>query len=914
MSLINWFNKPKWQSPNEQVRITAIQSSDAPELISSLLDIVNNDPSIKVQKTALARVEQGKELVSIALNHPNKAIRTQANKKLIGLFTQHDNPDHLALFQSIKDPETIKAVAELAKSPALRKQAIEQIKQQGLLGELLLKESDTELQKLIIEKIDKPSTLARLQQQAGKKNQTLLDLIQAKLAQHNQPDYNAKAIELCTELEAVVHGKKQLTLTTITDQWQSIEAHIPADIKLRYNGALAAAKMIIDPEHRNQFLKKQKAQRATTELHDLEQQLEKQSIVSLKQAQTAITKCQEIDSTVLDEAALKRHHEVLEQLQQIRAAIQKSQQIPAAVTKTLDQLNKSLSQPIVQPDRLKHFKQQWQKHTSGVKQSEAFNLISQQFNDACLQLAEKIDQSAQQRQQAATEAVAMIEPTIAQIKEGHLVKAKGMTNKMAELKKVAGFNHPTIKQNKYQLDSVWQQLKDLRNWQKWSNDKARQDIIDELLALVGKGLHPDAVLKKLKEANERWYALEDMEKLPGDKFPSRNQKMWGEFRAVSKTLFEPTQPFFEKRSEQQENHLENIEATVKTMNEVDLNDTSEKSLSHLNRDAIKHLKSLDKLPPKQRGVAAKKLRKAINRIDKKLNEIYAVAETKKRKLIAQAQELQGVEDNNAAIESAKQLQQQWKTAGVVKQHTERKLWKKFRQANDAVFNRRDQEQQQQDKAQQALRLQAQALLDDFKQHIKAAKTIGSLVETRTQINKQWNELEKPAALLAHEFNHLLQTISDEINQHKFKALQKKQKNKQQIDDLLTEFEQGKIDEQQKQQQFEQLTSTELTAFFAPRIAAENTEDNQDQLAELLIQAEFLTGLETPEQHMEDRMAYQVKILSERMAGEKAGSDQAQASAWLDQWYLTSKGAAEFIKNNQKRAKKAIKAVMAMMSN
>ena len=57
MSILNWFNKPKWQNPNEQVRITAIQTSEDIELISSLPEIVNNDVSEKVQKTALSRIK-----------------------------------------------------------------------------------------------------------------------------------------------------------------------------------------------------------------------------------------------------------------------------------------------------------------------------------------------------------------------------------------------------------------------------------------------------------------------------------------------------------------------------------------------------------------------------------------------------------------------------------------------------------------------------------------------------------------------------------------------------------------------------------------------------------------------------------------------------------------------------------------
>ncbi|MGJ8664262.1 MAG: hypothetical protein ACSHWU_11445, partial [Marinicella sp.] len=611
MSILKWFNKPNWQNPNIQVRITAIQNSQDTELLNSLEDIVFNDPSIKVQKTALSRIQNPESMLKILASHSDKAVSNQASKKLIQWFSEKTESNQTAIFNQIEDSNTIKSLAQQAHNPAVRKLALMQIKQPGLLSDLLFTEQDVTLKELIISKIDQPSTLLRIAKKASKKEQIIKDLVEAKLASNNPIDQSKAAVEICLQLEEVVHGRNEdLELSKLDKQWQEIANQIPESLKLRYNGAFAAAKMILDPEHRTQFLKKQKQQRATALLNELDQTTAKSGTLSLQQIQAAISKAQELDTNDLSSKDLDRHQLILKQLTDLRDQLQKQQQIPESVTKTLDQLHQLLTQPIIQPDKLSSFKKMWSKNTQGIKQSETLNLLNAQFDQACLKLADKIENSAKLRQQAAEDAVAMIDATLVQIKEGHLSQAKVMTNQIAEFKKTAGYSHPIIKQNKYQLDAVWQQLKDLRNWQKWSNDKARQDIINELHAMIGKAQHPDAVLKKLKDSNERWYALEDMEKLPGDKFPSRNQKMWQEFRIVSKALFEPTQPFFEKRSEQQDSFLTKIQSCITDMNEVDLNETSERDLARLSRDAIKHLKSLDKLPPKQRGKTAKSLRSA----------------------------------------------------------------------------------------------------------------------------------------------------------------------------------------------------------------------------------------------------------------------------------------------------------------
>lgn len=911
MSLLKWFNKPKWQSPNEQVRITAIQSSDDPELHLSLLDIVNNDVSDKVQRTALTKIENPAELTKILASHSNKSIKKLAGKRLVQWFEKEDENSQLQIVNQIKDTETIKTLAELALNDEVRKTALSQIKQQGLLSQLLIKEKNPELQQLIINKIDQNKTLERLLSQSKKNNKQLHQLLSKKLSDQTEPDHDEITIALCKKLENVVHGKADnISLSDIKNQWQHIKQDVKEPLKLRFNGAFEAAKMILDPHHRSQFLQKQKFQRSSAMVNELEQLDDRTQTMSLKQVQKAITKYQDYKESDFADGEYKRYQDAFNLLLQKRDQIQKEEQIPLAATEALDELNKELSKQIIQPDQLNKFKRRWGQVIKSVKSSESLNIIKTQFNDGLLKLAEKIEQSAQLRHQAAEQAIELINPTIVQIKEGHIIKAKKMTNQIAEFKKTAGYNHPVIRKHKYQLDSVWQQLKELRQWQKWSNDKARQDIIDELHGMIGKGQHPDAVLKKLKDSNERWYALEDMEKLPGDKFPSRNQKMWQEFRVVSKALFEPTQPFFEKRSEQQGGYLEKIESHIKSMHEVDLNETSERDLARLSREAIKHLKSLDKLPPKKRGVTAKSIRKAIGRIDNKLNEFYSIAENKKVKLIEEAKALFEMEDQSAAIESAKQLQQQWKTAGIVKQNTERKLWKKFRKANDAIFKRREKENQEKQQENQQLRKQAQELINQFTARLKKTKQQVQLTELKSDFNKKWHDIDKPNDLLTQEYHNVLIKIDEKIAHIKVEQLIKQHKIKQKIDHVLTDFESGKIDNDKKSEALDQLLDDELTQFFRSRLSSDTKEHD---LAAQLIQAEFITGSETPKAFLEERMAYQVKVLSERMSGEKSINDQEQAEEWLTNWYLTAKTDAEFIKNNNKRIKSTLKAMVNLLS-
>lgn len=905
MSILKWFNKPKWQSPNEQVRMTAVQTSNDAELLGQLKNIVEQDSSEKVQIAALNRLTEYQHISHFAQHHPNKKVKIIAQKKLINWFASATDDTQSQVFNTIEDKTMIQAMAEQAKDREIRLAAIKKINQQGFLGDLLFKEQEASLQNQILEQITQESTIQRLLERTNKKQHNLRKQLEQRLGEKKQNSEEA-AIHLCQQLETVVHGKntQDIDLASINQQYQRLETELPDALKLRYAGAYEAARMILDPKHRDEFLQKQKLQRSLAQLNDIESKIKQDKLDSLQAIQTLIDDINTIDSSLLTPTDVERLQKREQQLLALREKVQQEQKIPETAIAVVEQIGKALNQPTATPQQLLQFKSKWQEATQKVQTSQAFKQLEEQFQQQCLKLAEKIEQSAVTRDQAAKQAIELVDKATQLIEEGQLSKAKVITNKIAEKKRLAGFSHPVIKRNKYQLDQVWNKLKELRNWQKWSNDKVRRDIIKSVAAMHGQGLHPDAVLKKLKDCNEQWYALEDMEKLPGDKYPSRNQNLWQEFRTVSKAVFEPTQPFFEKRSEQQQERIDQVKQLIEEMNACDLEATSERDLARMTRNGVKELKSLDQLPPKHRGKMAKKLRKAINRIDNKLNEFYQLAENKKLKLIEQVQALHELEDLSEAIEQAKALQQQWKSAGIVKQYTERKLWKKFRKANDALFNKRDQIKQEVNQAQQQQKQAINDFIQAQRKLLKKLKTSEEFNEFKSTSLKSWQELDNPKNLMQTDFNQLLQQADEQLVRIKNKVLVDDYKLKEKTDELYTQYEQGAIEKEALNESLAKIDSDVITAFKA-RYEAEYDEASLEQQ---LIAAEFLTGLDTPEAQMEQRMAYQVKILSERMSGEKTQQDFKQAQQCLDQWFLSPKNDPSFTKSNKKRINQVLKAL------
>ncbi|MFC3193670.1 DUF349 domain-containing protein [Marinicella sediminis] len=912
MSILKWFNKPKWQNSNIQVRIAAIKSSNDPELINHLPQLVKHDPSEQVQLAALNKINDLEQFIDIASHHSSKKVCQAAHKKIIQWCETHDDSSLSRVVNLTTSNEVIQALASSAKNSEVRLAAIKKITQQGKLADLLTVERDVTIQQQILNQINQQKTLIRLLEVTQKKNPELSQMIAQKIKPDT--DHKQQALTLCQQLEGVVHGKNhQITdLKTIKTEWQKISGHVDQTLNNRFNGAFDAARMILDPEHRNEFLEKQKQQRALTDLSETEQWLSSNNSATLGTLQSSINRLNEHDKAGLSETDQDRLSAVIEQLTQLMAEVQETQRVPEQAIKVVDNLSATLNQQTATNQQLKQFKKQWQQATRQASDTEAMNELHDKYKQLLGQLADKIEQSGEIRERSAQQAIELIGKAITEIEEGHLVNAKKFSNQIAELKKLAGPGHPLIRKHKYQLDQVWNRLKELRKWQKWSNDKVRNDIIQGIIDIHGQGLHPDAVLKKLKDSNEQWYALEDMEKLPGDKYPSRNHALWQQFREVSKAVFEPTQPYFEKRGEQQGAKLDEFNQLIEQMLNIDLSESNEQQLSSLNRKAIKSLKSLDQLPPKKRGATAKKIRKGINRIDDKLNEFYGHAEKRKMKLIEQAEQLQQEADLGSAIEQAKALQNQWKSAGVVKQYTERKLWKRFRKANDAVFNRRQDEQKAQN---EAIRQQEKAVNSFIKAQEKQIKKLhesSALQELKSTIHKGWNELDIPSGYATHKLNQLTQLIDEQLKVLSQKDLIKDLDQQQALDEMLSEMEQKQATVDEQNAALEALQSTPDRLWISQRQDSLSAGDTEEKLNEILIAAEFLTGLNTPKAHMDQRMAYQVKVLSDRMSGGKNLKDHQQALKLLQDWQVTAKPDAEFLKANNKRIQKAIKALRSLI--
>ncbi len=950
MPIANWFSKPRWKHKDATLRAEAVSTDSHPDLLRQLADIALSDEAPVVRVAATRRLDDVPLLLKIATSDPESRVQKSAwqtlEKQLLQASDENTRQwrEQLA---GIKHPALIRTLAEKAASTDMRAVFQQKLSAANDISAILLSEPEASLRLALARRLEKPATLKRTLKLLGKKDPPLRAVLQQQLEKHDPESRKARleaeALALCEQLEALIHGQNrhatshpQQLLDGIQKDWQSLldkaaqepTVDIPTALQNRYQGAFNTAAVMLDPSRRESFLKTQQQQRAEQLLQEAESWLKQadntpDQIPSLKVGQQLYQRLQALESTHLDPSLTERHNALQKHLDHwLQEHARHTTETPGVpdpendvtekARQILRSLDKTRQKSHIKSRDLTRLRRDWDALTAQHPEAGELNELNTAFRHGMEQLVEKLEQQHKQCDQAAAEAITLIDQVDAAVKDGHLAEAKQLFNQHVQKKKIAGASHPLIRQNKHRIDRSWNALKELRQWQKWSNDKVRQDLIDELKAIPTTGWHPDAILAKLKASSAQWKALEEQEKLDGDRYPVRNAKMWKEFRALQDALFELAQPYFAERAEHWNENLQRVQKQLATLQSLQVENLDTRQLAAHVREAVDWLKKLETLPPAERGKIAGQLREHINRLDKPLKTQYNEARARKESLIKKSQALLTNEDLTEAIAQAKALQAQWKKAGHVPQAQERKLWKRFRTTQDAVFARLEAEKKQARAEQEALRAAAQEFLASIQAKANTADSpeairalLGELengwqAHRQSGLTRAYAELEKNLRNAASDFSRQQHIQSLELLKH--------------AGDLCTDLETGAISAEKAQNQWQDTVITALARLgkaghsaawkaqqqrFAQAMqqaqgqtdpatkSPDSAQHARDDYLATLIAAEFLTGLETPAEFQEQRTAYQIDRLSRRMSGETLPTSSAEAQSLLEKFYTLS---------------------------
>src|SRR5690606_33442201 len=107
---------------------------------------------------------------------------------------------------------------------------------------------------------------------------------------------------------------------------------------------------------------------------------------------------------------------------------------------------------------------------------------------------------------------------------------------------------------------------ELAQWQRWAGNRVRARRCDEVEALLGSGLHPDAVAHRVRQLQDEGRRVEASEALAPERGKPHSERHGGgigrRFHALCQRALAPARPYFEQRRALRNERRAEIDALI----------------------------------------------------------------------------------------------------------------------------------------------------------------------------------------------------------------------------------------------------------------------------------------------------------------------------------------------------------------
>ena len=883
---MNWKQrlfKPKWQHKNADVRLESVATEQDPQLISSLVEIAATDENPGVRSAAIKRLHQLENILKLIDNETDGDVITLLEERIrqLASASNESRPPlkfRLQVVEITKDRDLIEHLARHAPEAALRRAALEKVTRQGVLGDCCLHDNDADNRRFAASRITQQSSLIRVINGLRKRDKSLQGELQARLhremLEQDDPDaIQVEALRICSALEKLVletDEQKSTRSRPLHEAWKHIGDKVTTDMNDRYRRACErlANNVIVSPTTvvmSDTNLKTVSEPEDTIEEEPSSGTTEPPgSNASLAAIATAITQYEEQN---------------------------KAQPRAASVSKLKQQL-----------------KSAWKHCTPPHPQDQVH------WEEACAKLSRLeslLEHKRLQSEQELSDAQSLLVQLETELEQGELHKALESRAKLQQVIKGHGKNRDWQTINS-KMAGMQSRLRELRDWQHWSNNKIRHRLITEMEVLPAADLHPDALIDRVKSLQAEWKALQQSEQIPGDKKFNTAPWMWRKFSAAGHAAFETVKPFLDKRSEIQKRHAQALSTFCTELEQLALTGTPDWNvLGKALNEGRRKLRDLDKVPFAQRQKIYRKLKSALDKANAVLQEHYLAVEKHKMKLIRAASQLLHVPERSEAISQAKSLQSDWKAAGSLWRSREQELWEQFREHLDPLFSELK-EQQASVRMAEDERLAAQkALCKEMSDILESDDDLTTHQGKVQGLQDSWRDIQHPDRKLLTAFQDMVTRYQQTVRQIQLKMEETNRERWWLKSALLHELtvsgrtQAGTISKRvinkvaktwpadssddDLENNMDQIYR-DILAGNQPGLTEDELENMINEARILCIGLEFIAGLPSPKEDHERRMKYQVDRLAESMSGastrQPANVEANQAEMkWLTMYAL-----------------------------
>ncbi|RUM33606.1 MAG: hypothetical protein DSY50_07980 [Desulfobulbus sp.] len=707
MGLFDFFKQPQWKSGKSSVRLAAVQAIQSSE-ISTLLEIIRDDPDDTIRLAALAQLEDRQSLEKLLSETLPEKIHLAVSGKLEKQYTESildnsANDDASTLLSKITDQQLLAEIAALAESVPLRLKAVEKIHDPLLLTSLLQRPCGKKPALAAIKKISDPDLLEKISQTAASKaarHQAALKL---------QPEKNSNAAPLAEHSPAPPRqADHELdTSTTESDKLRADCRNLCDQIEqLCENMCDNADESFASIVKQWPELPSSGANNDVTALEKEYQEL-----------------CIKFSTT---RKAFLAEHKHFAQLgatcEQVKKLLRKDNL--AGAETLLDETFADLEQTTWQ----------WVNSTDIAQCLIHRRQELEQRKDELNVIANREDEQLEE----ATALCEKMEQFVEATERFHLDKeSKNVSARWRKLSDSFKEQHPELVSRfhtaREQFQHKQQEFYKEQEWQRWNNKNKKEELCQKVAALhEEENLHLAA--KKLKEYQTAWKSIGPV--------PQKDSTgIWKRFKTTCDEIYAQCQEFYTEL-DQKRQEITAVKEKFCELAEEHSESTSWKESADFLKDLQKQWKAAGSAERDKEQELYTRFRKACDAFFDRRSIFYAEQDalrqenlTKKEALCLEVEELV----QTPAMDLGKKIQaiqKQWKQIGPVPRRHDEKIWKRFRAGCDSYFNWLDAQRQKNLRMKTTLCELAEALIPAADGDPIAPGTIDTVIG----MQKQWKTI------------------------------------------------------------------------------------------------------------------------------------------------------------------------------
>jgi len=959
--------KQKWQHRDPEVRRQAIKAlrSDETEILGQ---IAREDESHDIRRLALRRLDDLDLLYRLSGEDGDAEICQFAQSCLSELLagTRKTSPAlNVRMGFLSRHPETslLEFVSLNGVETELRRSTQDRITEQTMLRNIAVKDAVLANRQAALERITDTSILEAVIRQTHKHDKQIHRQSQAHLdaireAQERPARIKAECEQICTDLETMAQGEKWQEaldkLQPLVDRWQTIADEAGAEFITRYELAhgivmkeSAAFRQAREAEQREwaaiearrQALLVEVAQRKAQLPDDqtLSEDAETKYSAELESWQTAWSQAGELPASQaqpLEEQFSQDTNAIRRQLE----ASSRNRRLQQELGSLLDEAEKILgSKRPVTEQEIKSLEKR-RKQRDWPTDSDHLNKVLHRFKDIDKQLRKRLNHQREQRTAELERLPGMLEQLDELLKKKTIKEAVPLHDRIHSSinhLKTLGITDKELGRYTRRLHTLTPQVRELQSWRSWGGDEALERLCNEIESLIGSEIKPADLATEIRRLRSEW----DQLRSDGSAAVKTLRKR---FDKAAREAYKPCEIFFKQQATERSSHLQVKHALLERLEaylaEVDWSHIDWKAAVKFQRQLTNDWRQAGPVDRRKNKEIEAKYHDAIAVLDEHLARERERNLAQRKALIERVRGLVDNENINNAIDECKQLQRQWQVTVAGKRQLENTLWQDFREACDAVFARRKQQQHAHHELEKQNKAQKQQLCVQVEELTRS--TMADLADAERQIHKlvdQWKEtgpvakrdnqaLEKRFEKAQDKFHAHAAALHEEATQAQLTLLRKKAGYCMEGEQLLenpdptvvgsmledldnkwneTPSLKDTATEQTIQQRYQKLRNALMADDEQRDRLLNELQANLDHRNELCLRMEILCGAESPAEEQQARMKFQANRLAEAI-GHGVDDPVGKMADLEREWYLSAGAPPSQEKGIQKRFEKARK--------